>query len=139
MGINIGMGFGAGMGFGMGMGFNMGLGGAFFGMPPAQNVALGQPVGPYPNFDQTMFHSSMLDGQYRQNVMDMEDDMQMGTRRKRAGSRRMMDGNENLLENEQSRAEMTPRNFNSGMFAMMQRGLQEEQDFINDFPEQRYN
>lgn len=38
--------------------------------------------------------------------MDIDDEMPAGFRRKRAGSRRMMDGNENLLENDQSRAEI---------------------------------
>lgn len=55
MGMNIGMGFGAGMGFGMGMSLNMGFNGALFGIPPVQPIALGQPVGLYPNCDASMF------------------------------------------------------------------------------------
>lgn len=35
-------------------------------------------------------------------MCDPDEDMPMGTRRNRAGSRRMMDGNENLLENNEA-------------------------------------
>lgn len=61
-------------------------------------------------------------------MCDPDEDMPMGTRRNRAGSRRMMDGNENLLENnEASRIEQPNTSMLNNLIARQLAGVDEQQ------------
>lgn len=79
-------------------------------------MAYGQPV-----FNSnSSFGGPELGTSQPQTLCDPDEDMPMGTRRNRAGSRRMMDGNENLLENEASRIEHPNTSILNNMMAARQ-------------------
>ena len=104
MGMNIGMGFGAGMGYGMGMGFNLGMGGFPNHPNNNQSMAYGQPVNPQAYAD---YSSNFEQTRPQVGIDQVDDEIPPAARRNRPTSRRLMDGDLNLLENEQSRNDIS--------------------------------